>query len=232
MKRLISVLLALVMLSGFAMADESELIVNGVGRVYMEADLASAMLGLTITGEDLAQMQQQANETVAAICEALKEAGLEEKNISTNYIYMYPRYDYSGETEKIVGYTINNSLTITTDKIDRIGAYIDAAFAAGANTFDSISFSAKDDSAARKQALELAVSDARMKAETIAAASGKILGDVLEIREGCENGYAHSNAVGAVAYGKIESAMDAAGTTVRASQVEVSANIEIAYELK
>lgn len=127
---------------------------------------------MNLSGEDLAQIQAEANNTVVAICDALQAAGLAAENISTNYIYISPRYDYSGEIERMVGYSINNSLTITTENIDAIGAYIDAAFAAGANTFDSIEFTVEDDSAARKQALELAVQDAMNKAEIIAAAAG------------------------------------------------------------
>ena len=233
MKKVFAILLAMIVLCcATALADESELTVSGIGKVYMVADQASASLGLTITGDDLTQLQQQANETVAAICEALQKVGLDEKNISTNYIFISPRYDYSDETEKVVGYNVTNSLTIVTDRIDQIGAYIDAAFAAGANTFDSISFSAKDDSAARKQALELSIVDAREKAEVIAAASGKTLGDVIEIRENNENSYYYSSMSGGVNFMQSEAAAADTGTTVRASQVEVSAGIEITYALK
>lgn len=231
MKRIIVALLALAMLCGCAFADEAVLEVTGFGRVYMEANQASATLGYSVSGEDLAQLQQKCNATVAAICEALQQAGLDEKNISTNYIYVSPRYDYSTETEQLIGYSISNSLAIVTDKIDMIGTYIDAAFAAGANNFDSISFSAKDGTLARKNALKLAVEDAMEKAQVIAAASGKTLGDVVEIKE-CPDSYSY-NAVNAAAKSATMEFADAAmGTTVRASQVEVSANIQITYELK
>lgn len=234
MKKIVAVCMVLALcLSCAALADESELVVNGTGVVYMQADQASATLGVSINGEDLAELQTQANETVLAICEALKQAGLDEKNISTNSIYMYPRYDYSGEIERIVGYSITNSLTIRTDEMDRIGAYIDAAFAAGANTFDSINFTVKDDREERDQALRLAVEDARAKAEVIAAASGQTLGQVLEIREGSdESSYYYNDYDGGMRFAVTEDASSAGGTTVRAAQVSVSAKVQISYELK
>ena len=187
MKKVFAILLALALLTGFSALAEAELKVSGTGTVYMQADRASASLGVNLTGEDLGELQQRANNTVAAVVEALTEAGLDEKNISTNYIYISPRYDYSGDVERLVGYSINNAMTITTENIDSIGTYIDAAFAAGANTFDSINFSVSDDSAARMQALELAVQAAQQKAETIAAAAGKKLGSIEEIVEGSQN---------------------------------------------
>ena len=232
MKRVFAILLALALLTGFgALAEEGELKVTGTGTVYMQADRVSASLGVNLSGEDLGELQQRANATIAAIVEALTEAGLDEKNIATNYIYISPRYDYSGDYERMIGYSINNSMTISTENIDSIGMYIDAAFAAGANTFDSIDFRVADDSEARMQALELAVKDAQQKAEVIAAAAGKGLGRIDEIVEGSQNDYYYNNTSG-VARNLImeEAAMDM-GTTVRAAQVSVTATVQISYEL-
>lgn len=232
MKRIIAVFIALMLLAGAAFADESSLVVRGTGTVSMEADCVSASLGISMTGEDLAVLQKQVNETVLAICSALKEAGMAEKDISTNYIYISPRYDYSGEVERMIGYSINNTMTIQTEEMDKIGAYIDAAFAAGANTFDSINFSVKDDSDARLKALELAVVDAGRKAAVIAAASGMELGAVDEIKEIPQEGYYYNTAAAGVKYATTESAAYDAGVTVRAAQVNVTANVEISYDLK
>jgi uncharacterized protein YggE len=134
-------------------------------------------------------------------------------------------------TERIVGYSVNNVLTIRTSKLDMIGTYIDAAFAAGANTFDSISFSVSDDTAARKQALELAVKDAQSKAETIATAAGKSLGSILTISEGENTDYWSNTVSGGVAYARAENADAAFGTTVRAAQVQVTAKVQITYDM-
>ena len=231
MKRIFAVLLALAMLFAAALA-EGDLHVTGTGTVYMEADRVSVQMGVRFSGEDVALLQQQANETVRNICDSLEAAGLDKKDISTANIYLYPQYDYSGETEKIVGYTINNSLSVVTADIENIGTYIDIAFAAGANTFDSINFSVKDDSAARKQALELAVQNAREKAEVIAMAAGRQLGAIEQISEGSQQDYYYTANDGLnVAYAK-ETAAEGAATTVRAAQVSVSAKVEISYELE
>lgn len=235
MKRVISFCLALMMVAfcgalAEAPAAGAQLTVSGTGTVYMEADRVSASLGITLSGEDLAQLQKEANARISGICDALTSAGLEEDGISTNYIYISPRYDYSRDTEEMVGYTVNSSLTIVTGNIENIGAYIDAAFAAGANTFDAISFFVSDDSQARQKALELAVQDAQQKAGVIAAAAGSELGKIISIEEGNNNNYSYYNN----ASGFVMEAMDAAsagGTTIRAAQIEVSASVEICYDV-
>jgi len=241
MKRLIPLFLALLLLLGSAHADESILTVSGSGTVYMEADCAYASLGVNMDGQDLTSLQQQVNEKVNAIYESLLEAGLKAEDISTGRLYINPVYDYqfesssfsvSGESKsRIIGYTIDHALSIRTGEIERLGALIDAAFAAGANSFDSIYFSAQNDAESKQKALELAVSDARTKAETIAAASGKQLGDIVEIIEGASANYGYANASGA-RYAVTESGAYDMATTVRASQVEVGASVQITYELK
>lgn len=237
MKRILALLLAALLLLGMsALAEDNlpaTLSVTGSGTVYMAADIATASLGVCLNGEDLETLQKQANETISAICEAMKQAGLADQDISTNYIYINPRYDYSSDMEQIIGYSITNTMTIRTENIDMIGAYIDAAFAAGANSFDSINFTVADDSEARRQALELAVQDARSKAETIALASGKTLGDMVSVAEGSQNDYSYYNSTsGSVAYARAETA-DAAGfgSTVRAAQVKVTSEVQITYNL-
>lgn len=239
MKSILSILIVIICLLGAAYADESTLTVSGSGSVCLEADSVSITMGVELSGKDLTSLQQQVNATIATICDALTTAGLDEKNISTDQFYVSPVYDYysgssvaasSGSQELISGYTIGNTLSIQTDNLDRIGAYIDAAFAAGANSFNSIRFSARDDSAARKQALEQAVADAWEKAEIIAAAAGRSIESVIEIREGGVNSYAKTSYDGWNTYAVEESA--AAGATVRASQVVVSADVQITFEIR
>lgn len=233
MKKIIAFLMVLLLICCTAFADESKLSVSGSGTVYMEADQVSATLGVMLSGKDLAEVQAQVNETVARVCEALEQVGLAEENISTNHIYVSPRYDYGsmGDEQELVGYTVNNSLSILTTDTDAIGMYIDTAFEAGANSFDSIAFSVQDDSEAQDKALELAVQEAFRKAEVIAAASGRNIEGILEINEDDMN--ASYNNGGVAAYRMVATeAAGAADTTVRAAQVSVSASVQIIFELK
>lgn len=230
MKRLASTVIALCMLLCTCAYAESRLNVEGSGTVYMQADQVYVTLGVRLNGEDISDLQKQANETISGIYKALEDAGLDAKMISTSNIYIYPVYDYSEETEEIVGYSINHMLSIHTGDTDKIGTYIDAAFAAGANAFESIDFTVKDDSKARKQALELAVADAQQKAEVIASAAGKMLGEIEVISEGSADNYFSDSYNNKIEFEEAPATAD--GTTVRASQVCVSANVQITYTLK
>ena len=235
MKKVLLLALILMLLCASALADESRLSVSGSGTVYMEADQVSATLGVMLSGKDLSKVQAEVNETVARICGALEAAGLDEKNIATNYIFVSPRYDYGStrsDEQELVGYTVNNSLSIITTDTDAIGKYIDTAFAAGANTFDSISFSVQDDSQAQDKALELAVQEAYRKAEVIAAASSRSIEGILEINEGNMNTSYNGSSASNKIWTYTEAAAAGVDTTVRAAQVSVSANVQIIFEIK
>ena len=230
MKKVLSIVLAMLMLIGSSALAEKTLNVTGSGTVYLDADIAYASLGVSYTGADLSVIQQQANETIEAVCKAMEEAGLDAKNISTDNINIYPMYDYSENDSKLTGYRIDERLSIHTEDIDALGAYTDAAFAAGANTFDSITFSVKDDSQAKKDALKKAVQDAREKAEVIAEASGEEIDSVVTISENEQYSYYNTDSRAYIM--KSESADAGAGTTVRAAQINVSADVQITYRLK
>lgn len=230
MKRFVAfILAALILLCASALAD-NELNVSGRGTVMLEADRAEISLGISLAGTDLTELQREMNQTVEDICAALEAQGVAEKDISTNYLYIYPQYDYSQEISTVVGYSLNNNLTIATDDIDMVGTLIDAAFAAGANSFDSLNFSVKDKTTAYDSALKLAVSDAIEKANVIADASGVQLKGIVAIDEtGDAYDYSNNTSSAQIEYASADSA--AAGTTVRAAQIAVTANVKITFEI-
>jgi len=75
------------------------------------------------------------------------------------------------------------TLRVRVREIGRIGEIADAAARAGAAVLGGFAFKASDETVARKAALEAAGKDARAKAETLAAAAGRQLGDAVSISE-------------------------------------------------
>ena len=148
--------------------------------------------------------------------------------MATNSINIYPEYDYSSRGEEISAYTANNSICVLTKDIDKVGEYIDAAFAAGANTLDNVVFSASDTTEASKQAMSLAVKSARDKADVLAAAAGMKVMGVMEITE--QAAYSYGN--GMLRYAETAAMDMAAGTQVLTSQMQVCANVSITYNME
>lgn len=220
-------IIAMLLFTTPALASET-VTVLGEGLVYMDADQATFYVGVRETGDDVMFAQSAVNERIANIIATFENLGIEKKDMATNSINIYPSYDYSEKGEKITGYTAYNSICVMTKNIDKVGEYIDAAFAAGANTLDSVTFSASDTSDASKKALTLAVKSARDKAEVLAEAAGMKITGVYEINE--QSAYSYEN--GMLRYAEAASNDTAAiGTQVMTSQLQVCANVSVTYTM-
>ena len=232
MRKLTAIILALVLaLSLSAALADSTISVSGTGEVLVPADVAVVSLGVNARNAEAPRAQAEANEVIAKIREVLTAAGIDEEDISTGYINLYAAYDYSSSVERITGYNASSTLAVKVTDMARVGEVIDLAFGAGANMLDGVSFSAKDDTAARAEALKAAVADAKAKADVLAEAAG--LGK-LELENITEGGvYAYdSGANNFSAKGMITEQAEDAATVIRAAKICVSASVTITYEAK
>lgn len=223
-------LLALCAGPALAEGEGTKLSVSGNGTVLVESDLAIVTVGVREASADVLVAQATVNEKIAAIKQALLDAGVQETEINTDSINIYANYDYSDNTEVIVGYTANNSLSVRTTDIDNVGALIDAAFAAGANTLDNVQFTVQDDSEAREQALTKAVEDARRKADVLAAAVGM---QVTAIESIAESGvYTYDSMRNFAQMDAAATEESGAGTLVQAALVSVDASVLMDFILQ
>ena len=220
-------MLSLVLAAAFA-AAETRITVKGTGEVRITADTAVVSLGINARDREVLKAQQMANETIAAIRTALAGKGISEENITTEYISIYAVYDYRNEQEEVVAYNASSTLAVRVTDMESIGKVIDAAFAAGANTLNGISFSASDTEEAKTEAMKKAVEDARKKAETLAEASGLKITGTETIAEG--DTFSYENSTGN-AYAKglgTEEEADA-GTVVQAAKLLVNASVSMTF---
>lgn len=233
MKKMFVMLLCLAILAlgtGAALAEGTKLTVSGSGTVLVESDLAVVTVGVREASTDVLVAQSTVNEKIAAIKQSLLDAGAKESEINTDSINIYANYDYSDNTEVIVGYTANNTLSVRTTDIDNVGALIDAAFAAGANTLDNVQFTVQDDSEAREQALTKAVEDARRKAEVLAAAAGLQIASIESIAE--SGVYTYDSMRNYAMMDEATTESGGAGTLVQAALVSVDASVSMEFELQ
>ena len=226
MKKLISMMLALLLVGSFALAERT-LTVQGVGNVKADANRAGVSLGVREIAADVKTAQATVNEKLDKVIEALKGMGDAVESISTNSIGIYPNYNYSEDgLERITSYTAYNNIYVTLKDVNGAGACIDTAFAAGANSLDYVDFSTTGSEEAADKAMALAVESARHKAEVLAQAAGVQLGEIVEIRDGTDYGFDSG-----AAYAKTSVEEAAGDTSVMASKQTVSASVTITFAI-
>ena len=227
MKKWIAWLVALMMVLGTAAASaEVKITVSGTGETLVSADTAVITLGVNARDKDVQKAQQKVNETVAAIRRALMDLKVAEENITTDFINLYVIYDDMNDQEKVVAYHADSTLAIKATDMDQVGTLIDAAFAAGANTLNGISFSASGTEEAEAASLRAAVANARAKADVLAEASGLKITGIDQISD--SGVYSYGNSAGNV-YAKSMAAEADGGTVVQAAKLVVSGSVTIVF---
>jgi uncharacterized protein YggE len=159
--------------------------VAGSGKVAGAPDIADISLGVSTLGASVAEARDRAATALDAMIASLKDNGVAEKDIQTSNLSIYPEYDYDGNRQTLRGFRVQNTVAATVRDIDRTGEIVDDAVNAGGDdtTIQGITFAIDNPDDLKRQARELAVQDARARAQTLADASGVGLGDPITISE-------------------------------------------------
>lgn len=201
--------------------------VSGQGRADVAPDMAVVNIGIVTTGKT-AQLAQAENARVASdVTAALGQLGIFSKDIQTHYT-MSPVYE-KGDYRKAVGYRANNTVTVTVNDVAKAGQVIDAALSSGATDVNGLSFGLKDARSVRNTALQMAVQDARSKADAIAAALGVKIVGIQNVKEDGGNFARYEVANARLA--KLDGAA-MADTPVNAGTVEVNAEVHIDFQIQ
>lgn len=158
--------------------------VTGHGEASAAPDMAIASLGVRTDGEDAAGTLAQNNTTQAAVIAALKEAGIEARDVQTSGLSLDQRMNYpDGSAPVLAGYTASNMVTVRVRALEDLGALLDKAIGAGATNLAGLEFQREDDAALLDEARKAAVADAVHRATLYAEAAGVTLGPVRAIHE-------------------------------------------------
>ena len=158
--------------------------VTGEATVSVPPDQAEIDGGVTSEAKTAREASEANNAAMGKVLQALKGAGIEEKDIRTSRLSLQPQSapNRSGPSA-IAGYRASNRVTIRVRDVTKVANMIDVLVGAGANDIGGINFTVSQASKLLDEAREQAISDARRKAEIYAKAAGVTLGAPLGISE-------------------------------------------------
>lgn len=162
---------------------EQSIRVTGTGEARAQPDQAIADFGVETLAATAQAAAAENAERMDRVIAALVRAGVPRDRIETRDYNVFPDYDprpvETGEP-RIRGYRVMNTVSATTDDIEKVGPVIDAALAAGANRVHGVRFGLRDPQVFRQRAIDDAVRRARSDAQALAAALNLELGMVRE----------------------------------------------------
>ena len=160
--------------------------VSGAGEAAAPPDTASVSVGVVTEAAEAGTAVSENNARVKTLFEAVRDAGISERDMQTQSFNVSPRYGrpQPGGTPRIEGYRAANTVSVRIRDLNRLGPVLDAMIRAGANQMNGVRFFIDKEDDLLDEARRRAVSDARRKAEIYAGSAGVKLGKVLAIREG------------------------------------------------
>jgi len=157
--------------------------VSGTGKTSVTPDIGRVTVGIQSQGITVKASQTTMNTVINTVSESIKKLGIDKKDIKTVNYSIHPDYDYTNGKQRITGYSANTNLLITIRDMEKTNDVIDSATANGANTVSGVSFDVEDKTKAENDARELAIAEAKKKAENAAKIAGFRLGKILNYQE-------------------------------------------------
>ena len=162
---------------------EPVVVTSGLGVVFAVPDRA----WITISAESRAPSPREAQrlnaEAMRPVQDKLRAAGVPAEAIRTMAYDVQYEWDFVNNKRVGRGYVARNTIEVRVDAIDRVGELLEIAAGSGATALGGIRFDFKEQSKLEREALRLAVLDARAKADAAAAGAGRSIDRILKVEE-------------------------------------------------
>ena len=163
--------------------------INATGEVVRVPDLATSSAGVVSRSPTASGAMRDAANRMARVRDALKRAGIADRDIQTSNISLSPNYTYAkDQPPRISGYSASNQVTVRFRDLANTGSILDALVAEGANQISGPNLSIDKPEGALDEARAKAVAIARARAELYARSLGMRVVRVVSVSE--SGGYA------------------------------------------
>lgn len=159
------------------------IVTSGMAEVKKAPDRAWVSINAESRAKDPKAAQQANTDAMTAVLKKLKSLGLGDDAIRTTGYDLQPEFDYVSGRQVLRGYVARNSIDVKVDDIARVGEVLTAAVGSGATSVGGLRFDVKDRDGAEREALRLAVIDAKARAEAAASGAGMRVDRVLKIED-------------------------------------------------
>jgi uncharacterized protein YggE len=189
--------------------------------------------------------KEENNKIMKKAVAVIKESGIQDKDIQTDYLSIEPRYGDNYEKRNFIGYFVRNTLVVTLSKTDKVDDLVTGVLQSGVNYIHNINFRTTEFKKYREQARELALNAAKEKAEKMAGTLGQSIGDPIQINEGYGgsnwwyysswNGWGYgsrSNFMSQNVMQNIESGTGEISETIALGKISIKANVNVTFDLK
>ena len=163
--------------------NDSLVVTSGEGAITRAPDRAFVNIRAESRSKDPKEAQRANAAAMEAVLARLKALNIAPELIKTLAYELHPEFDYANGRQTLRGYLAVNTIEVRVDDITRVGEVLGAAVGSGATSVGGLRFDLKDREGAEREALQLAVRDARARATAAARGAGMQVERILKIEE-------------------------------------------------
>lgn len=207
-------------------AAPPSIVTSGEAVVRRAPDEAYMTATVETRGRGPREVQQQNATAMSAVLQRLSVLGVPKDSVRTLGYTVQQEVDYVNGRRVPKEFVARNAVEVRVVPVERTGDILDGLVQAGATTVDRVRFDVKDRPALEREALRLAVVDARARADAAAAGAGRTVDRVLRIDDTRQPEYR-----GPVMMSTRAAPGDAA-TPIEPGVVEIRATVTLAVAIK
>jgi uncharacterized protein YggE len=155
----------------------------GEATLQRAPDLAFVTASVETRAKSPREAQRLNADAMTAVQKRLTDARVPKESIRTLGFDVQQEFDFVQGKRVARDFAARNAVEVRIDEVARVGEIVDAVVQAGATSVSGIRFDLKDRAAVEREALQLAVSDARARADAAASGAGRTIDRVIRIED-------------------------------------------------
>jgi uncharacterized protein YggE len=226
--------LALAGVATAADAQDTRLVsVQGSGEVRAQPDRATVTLGITARKPTVEAARQEANRVTEALIGVARGLQVANEQIRSTRVNVSPEYVWNEPKRQrdFRGYVVQRQLIVDLRDIEKLGPLLEKGMTAGANLVQEPVLDSSKRKELERQALALAVDDARQNAEVLARSVGMKVGGARSVSGNGAFVPPQPMPMVAMARGAMAEAAVEAPQTYQTGELVFTASASVTYDL-
>ncbi len=217
--------------------------VNGKGESVSIPDIATFSFSVTENAKTVGDAQGKASTKITSVLKAIKGAGISEKDIKTISYNINPHYEYvpiacssnvvCGQGKSVLsGYDVSQTIQVKIRNLDKAGSILDTVGGLGVQDVNGLTFGIDDIDTVKAQARNMAIENAKTKAQTLAKSLGVKLVKITSFYDQTDDTYPIYAAEGMSASYAMAKVAPAPTTEIPSGEQKITARVSISYEIR
>jgi hypothetical protein len=158
-------------------AQANSVYVGADGRFEAVPDTAQIQFNVAMQDETSSAAFQRAAKNVEQVRQVLRNNGIEPKAANIGFLSVQPVYEWKPK-QHVVGYRVTTDVTLKLKDFSKVGPVTQQLAEANVSETQTLNYTLENMDEAKNKAVEDAYRRARNSADTLARASGRVLGEL------------------------------------------------------